>query len=75
MSWTTALSRWPDLLHQLCADFSQLEMSALRRFRGDRKKLNAYLADAHHLTLREAAETLDDWLAFRAVQAAERAAA
>ncbi|SLN16489.1 hypothetical protein [Pseudooctadecabacter jejudonensis] len=75
MSWTTALTHWPQLLEQLAADFPQLEAAALKRFRGDRDKMEIYLADAHHLTRAEARETLNDWLMYRAPVAASQIAA
>ena len=74
MSWTTAMARWPDLLEQMCKDFTYLELGALERFRGDREKLELYLAEAHDLTIAEARQTLSDWLAYRATPAAELAA-
>ena len=75
MSWTTALTRWPHLLDQLCAQFRYLERAALIRFRGDRAKLNLYLAQTHDLTVDEAAEALDDWLRYSATHVADAAAA
>ena len=75
MSWTTALARWPNLLDQLCRDFSYLELTALERFRGDRTKLEVYLAETHDLTTSEARQTLTDWLAYRAATATRELAA
>lgn len=75
MSWTTALTHWPQLLEQLAGDFPQLDLDALKRFRGDRANMERYLADAHDLTASEARQTLDDWLAFRAPVAASAMAA
>lgn len=65
MPWTHVLASWPDLLDHLAADFKHLELAALRRFRGDRHKMEVYLAETHDLTLSEARETLDDWLTYK----------
>lgn len=75
MSWTTALTHWPHLLEKLAVDFPHLDLVALKRFRGDRDKMELYLADAHDLTAREARTTLDDWLMYRAPVIASQAAA
>lgn len=75
MSWTTALTHWPLLLEKLAADFSHLDLAALKRFRGDRVKMEHYLADAQDLTLTEARTTLDDWLMYRAPVIASKLAA
>ena len=74
MSWTPARTQWSDLIDDLCRDFPQLDATALRRFRGNRSRLVAYLADVHDLTRDEAAETLADWLYFRAAGARHLAA-
>ena len=66
MSWTLALANWPELLAQLCTRFRHLDHSALIRFRGNRAKMNLYLAETHDLTITEAAQALDDWLAYSA---------
>lgn len=66
MPWTHVLDCWPHLLPQLKTDFQHLEMDALRRFRGDRSKMETYLAETHDLTVQEARETLDDWLTYKA---------
>jgi len=67
MPWTHVLASWPNLIEHLCSDFRYLEISALRRFRGDRTKMVTYLAETHDLTLAEAEESLDDWLAYTGV--------
>ncbi|SMX31163.1 hypothetical protein [Octadecabacter ascidiaceicola] len=64
MSWTQARALWPQLSASLCQRFRHLNPTAMARFRGDRAKLNLYLAQTHDLTLAEAAQALDDWLAF-----------
>lgn len=66
MTWNTARAHWPQLLEQLCHDFNHLELTALRRFRGDRTKMETYLAETHDLTLAEAHEALEEWLTYRA---------
>lgn len=66
MPWTQVLANWPLLLDHLSADFKHLERSALQRFRGDRARLETYLAETHDLTHGEAAEVLQDWLIFKA---------
>lgn len=75
MTWTTVLARWPHLLDHLCRDFAQLEIAALQRFRGDRAKMELYLAETHELTVDEARDVLDDWLTYRATRIAVPAAA
>lgn len=75
MPWTHVLACWPDLLDHLIADFKHLEMSALRRFRGDRQKMEVYLAETHDLTILEARETLNDWLTHKGAQLQARQAA
>ena len=68
MTWTTVLAQWPHLLDHLCKDFAHLEIAALRRFRGDRTKMETYLAETHDLTLAEARDVLEDWLTYRAAR-------
>lgn len=67
MPWTHVLASWPNLLDHLAADFKYLERAALHRFRGDRDKMEVYLAETHDLTPTEARETLDDWLTYKGV--------
>ncbi|MCW1950858.1 MAG: hypothetical protein KIH44_005770 [Octadecabacter sp.] len=64
MSRTHALADWPHLSKRLCNHFRHLNPAAMARFRGNRAKLNLYLAQTHDLTLAEASQALDDWLAF-----------
>ena len=73
MSWTTALMHWQDLLPGLCGRFPHLDGAAVARFRGDQHKLVHYLAETHDLTLREALELLEDWLAYQAPAALQAA--
>lgn len=75
MSWTPVLTRWPQHLDQLCDRFRHLEVSALKRIRGDRVRLAAYLAQSHDLTLSEASDALDEWAAFGATPVTGTAAA
>lgn len=67
MPWTHVLASWPNLIEHLCNDFPHLDLAALERFRGDRSRMETYLAETHDLTLAEAAETLDDWLTYTGV--------
>jgi len=64
MPWAHVLASWPNLIEHLCDDFRHLELSAMRRFRGDRTKMETYLAETHDLTRSEAAEALDNWLTY-----------
>ena len=66
MPWTEAFERWALLGTEFCADFPFLDRVAIQRFRGDYHALTEYLANTHDLTLAEAADALEDWLAFRA---------
>lgn len=66
MPWTHVLACWPYLLKQLGRDFPYLEHAALERFRGDRAKMEVYLAETHDLTLTEARDALEDWLTYSA---------
>ncbi len=66
MPWTLAFSFWSQISPQLCRDFPYLDQAAIRRFRGNLSALVEYIANTHELTCSEAAETLQDWLAFRA---------
>lgn len=66
MPWTHVLQNWPLLLDHLADDFKHLERAQLRKDRSDRVKLERHLALAHDLTLAEAAETLQDWMAINA---------
>lgn len=75
MPWTHVLTNWPLLLDYLSADFKHLEHAALQRFRGDRAKMELYLAETHDLTPAEAVEVLEDWLTFKASRIDLRAAA
>lgn len=75
MSWTHVLARWPQLITRLCADFPHLELCALERFRGDRTKMEVYLAETHDLTRDEAAETLDHWFTYVGARHCESVAA
>lgn len=68
MPWTHVLACWPHLLTHLRADFKHLELGALRRFRGDREKMEIYLAETHDLTVLEARAALDEWLTYKGVQ-------
>ncbi|MEL6959325.1 MAG: hypothetical protein AAGL89_10285 [Pseudomonadota bacterium] len=61
MAWDTIMSNWPDLTDRLLKGFPHLNAAALERFRGDRLKLVAYIAETHDLTRREADEVLFDW--------------
>ena len=62
MPWEDVTQAWHSIAECLAREFRHLDAAALRRFRGDREKLVTYIADAHDLTLAEAAETLEDWL-------------
>lgn len=75
MPWAHVLASWPNLIDHLCDDFRHLEASALRRFRGDRAKMETYLAETHDLTEAEAAEALENWLTYtgRRLQAQQAA--
>lgn len=64
MPWPDVLTNWSTLIDPLCRDFPHLQTDALRRFRGDRAKMELYLAETHDLTLSEAVETLEDWLIY-----------
>jgi hypothetical protein len=64
MPWAHVLASWPNLVEHLCDDFQYLQIAALRRFRGDRRKMELYLAETHDLTVAEAREALDDWLTY-----------
>lgn len=66
MPWTEAFERWVQLRAEFCAEFPFLDRVAIKRFRGDYHALTEYLANTHDLTLAEATEALEDWLAFRA---------
>lgn len=75
MSWTQVLANWPLLLEHLCDDFRHLELTALRRFRGDQEKLVLYLAQTHDLTVLEARDTLENWLIYKGATLEAKAAA
>jgi hypothetical protein len=64
MPWAHVLASWPNLVEHLCDDFQYLQITALRRFRGDRRKMELYLAETRDLTVAEAREALDDWLTY-----------
>lgn len=66
MSWAEAFEQWSQLSNEFCADFPFLDRVAIQRFRGNYQNLIEYLANTHELTQIEAAEALQDWLAFRA---------
>ncbi|MCY4180566.1 MAG: hypothetical protein OXC60_15830 [Litoreibacter sp.] len=67
MPWRNVFSIWSNLLDQLCADFRYLDKSAMARFKGDRTKLIAYIAETHDLTLREAEAALEEWVTVKVV--------
>lgn len=75
MSWNLFTAQWHLFVDQLCEDFRFLEPTALRRFRGDRKKMVVYLAETHDLTPSEACETLKIWFATHGEQTMAREAA
>lgn len=75
MPWAHVLASWPNLIDHLCEDFRHLEVAALRRFRGDRTKMETYLAETHDLTHAEACETLDNWLTYTGARLRAQAAA
>lgn len=63
MSWTTFLDHLLDGADGLVRWFPYLDNEAVRRLRGDRMLFVTYLAETHDLTIEEASEALDDWLA------------
>jgi hypothetical protein len=64
MPWAHVLASWPNLVEHLCDDFRYLQITALRRFRGDRRKMELYLAETRDLTVAEAREALGVWLTY-----------
>lgn len=75
MSWNHLIANWTDMMHRLSASFPHMDLNALQRFRGDRVKLEHYLAETHDLTLSEARETIEDWLATTGARIATQLAA
>ncbi|MCF2870623.1 hypothetical protein L0664_06060 [Octadecabacter sp. G9-8] len=75
MPWAHVLASWPNLIEHLCYDFRHLEVTAMRRFRGDRARMEMYLAETHDLTVAEAGEALDNWLTYTGARLRAQAAA
>jgi hypothetical protein len=75
MPWTHVLASWPHLIDHLCDDFPDLEAAAIRRFRGDRSRMETYLAETHDLTPDEAADALDEWLFYTGARLSAKATA
>lgn len=59
MTWDELFSNWPEQVDRLVSIFPHADRCALIRFRGNRRHLAQYLADAHDLTEAEGLEAIE----------------
>ena len=63
MSWSRIAELWDDLVDQLVARWPEMDRELLVISSGAPDTVVAHLAEAHDLTVNEAAEELDLWRA------------
>lgn len=62
LNWSDLTRDWAASFTRVQRRFPHIEDSAMAFLKQDRARFEAYLADRHQLTLREAREELDDFL-------------
>lgn len=62
MTWSDLTKDWAVWFKRIQTRFPHLDDSAMPFLKLDRDRFEAYLADTHNLTLREAREELEDFL-------------
>lgn len=60
--WATVEARWEDLIEAIQGRWPEISVQRLVQMGGDFDAFIAHLARVHDLTLREAAETVEEWL-------------
>lgn len=65
MTWNDLLQNWAASYQNLCAEFPNLEPSAMPFLKSDQDRFESYLAATHDMTLKEAQDALDAYLGHR----------
>lgn len=68
MRWRDMTHSWDETSHRIHRRWPETNAHALRRMAGNRDRVARHLAASHDLTLVEAHEALEDWLALIAAR-------
>lgn len=63
--WTLVETQWHETVDAIAARWPETGPEDLVAINGDHTRFVTYLAQVHDLTLREADEAVEDWLALR----------
>jgi len=61
-------ARWHEMVADMAARWPATSPDVLRETGGDRRRVAEHLARSHELTVAEARDAIDDWLALRAAR-------